>query len=200
MDLQHHWERVYNTKRTDEVSWFQPHLETSLELIRRTGAAHDARIVDVGAGASTLVDDLLDAGYSNVTLLDVSSSALQRVAERLGPRASAVTRVVGDVTRIEWEPRSFDVWHDRAVFHFLTEPDDRRRYVRQVRNALAPGGYVIVATFGPDGPQRCSGLSTARYAPEALHAEFGTGFELIERREERHHTPAGVDQQFIYCL
>jgi ubiquinone/menaquinone biosynthesis C-methylase UbiE len=200
MNPREHWERVYTTKRVDEVSWFRPHLDTSLEMIGNTGAARNARIVDVGAGASTLVDDLLDAGYSELTVLDVSAAALERAKERLGSRASDIAWIAADVTRANLPAASFDVWHDRAVFHFLTDPDDRRRYVNQVRHAVACGGHVIVATFGPDGPQRCSGLPTARYTPGGLHAEFGSDFALVDRREERHTTPAGVEQQFVYCL
>lgn len=200
MNPRDHWDRVYARKRIDEVSWFRPHLDTSWELIRRSAASPEARIVDVGAGASTLVDDLLDAGYSDVTALDVSPAALERAKERLGARASAVTWIAADVTRASLPSGRFDVWHDRAVFHFLTDPEDRRRYVEQVRHAVVPGGHVIVATFGPDGPERCSGLPTARYAPEALHAEFGSDFTLVDRREEWHTTPAGVQQQFVYCL
>jgi SAM-dependent methyltransferase len=199
-NLQEHWDRVYRTKRSDAVSWFQPHLETSLALIRQTGIAEDAPILDVGGGASTLVDDLIAAGYSDVTVLDLSEAALEAARNRLGPRASRVSWLAGDATRAVLPPSHFQVWHDRAVFHFLIDPDDRRRYVQQVLRALAPGGHVIVATFGPDGPERCSGLPTARYDADALHAEFGAQFRLLERREERHRTPAGVEQQFIYCL
>jgi SAM-dependent methyltransferase len=199
-NLQEHWDRVYRTKRSDAVSWFQPHLETSLALIRQTGIAEDAPILDVGGGASTLVDDLIAAGYSDVTVLDLSEAALEAARNRLGPRASRVSWLAGDATRAVLPPSHFQVWHDRAVFHFLIDPDDRRRYVQQVLRALAPGGHVIVATFGPDGPERCSGLPTARYDADALHAEFGAQFGLLERREERHRTPAGVEQQFIYCL
>lgn len=200
MNTQEHWDRVYRTKRPDEVSWFRTHLDTSLEFVRATGVSADAPIVDVGGGASTLVDDLLAAGYSDVTVLDVSPAALDCARSRLGPRGSAVTWVAADVTRVDLAAAHFQVWHDRAVFHFLTEPEDRRRYVQQVRRAVADGGYVIIATFGADGPQRCSGLPTARYDAEALHAEFGHEFEIVDRREELHRTPGGIDQQFVYCL
>jgi SAM-dependent methyltransferase len=199
-NLQEHWDRVYRTKQADAVSWFQPHLGTSLEMIRQTGVAADAPIIDVGGGASTLVDDLVAAGYSDVTVLDVSEAGLDAARNRLGPRASRVSWLAGDATTAALPPAHFQVWHDRAVFHFLTDPDDRRRYVQQVLRAVAPGGHVVMATFGPHGPQRCSGLPTARYDAAALHAEFGPEFRLMEQREERHRTPAGVEQQFVYCL
>ncbi len=200
MKLDEHWERVYRTKRADEVSWFRPHLETSLAFIKRTGWAPDAPIVDVGGGASTLVDDLIAAGYSDLTVLDVSAASMGAAQKRLGSPASSVKWVAGDVTQVDLPPAHFRVWHDRAVFHFLTNAKDRSRYVEQVRRAVAPGGHVIVATFGPEGPQRCSGLPVARYDAHALHQEFGADFEPVDRREERHRTPSGVDQQFVYCL
>jgi len=200
MSLEDHWNQVYRTKRTDDVSWFRPHLDTSLALIKGTGADPGAPILDVGGGASTLVDDLAAAGYSNVTVLDVSEAALQAARHRLGARAHAVAWIAADATRAVLPRAHFQIWHDRAVFHFLTDAEDRRRYVQQVRHAVAPGGHVIVATFGPDGPQRCSGLPTNRYDAGALHAEFGAGFELLEHREEQHRTPVGADQQFVYCL
>lgn len=200
MDVHDHWERVYRTKRADEVSWFRPHLDTSLSLIRRTGVAPDRAIIDVGGGASTLVDDLLAAGYRDVTVLDVSPAALDGARARLGPRASEVTWIAADVTRAELPAGRFHVWHDRAVFHFLTDPADRDRYVAQVRRAVALGGHVIVATFGPKGPERCSGLPTARYDADALHGVFGPEFTMLDSREEWHLTPGGVEQQFVYCL
>lgn len=200
MTLNEHWERVYQTKRTDEVSWFRPHLDTSLELIRETGAPPDSPIIDVGGGASTLVDDLLAAGYSDLTILDVSTAALDVVRARLGSHASHVKAMCADVTSAVFPAGCFRVWHDRAMFHFLTDVADRDRYLSQIRLAVVPGGHVIVGTFGLEGPRRCSGLPTARYDAETLHAVFGADFELLDRREERHLTPAGVSQQFTYCL
>jgi len=200
MNLEQYWDRIYRTKHAQDVSWFRPHLHTSLELISQTGVSRDAPILDVGGGASTLVDDLLAAGYSDLTVVDLSEAGLETARARLGPRASEVKWVAADVTRVNLAPSHFQVWHDRAVFHFLMEAEDRRRYVEQVRRAVAPGGHVIVATFGPEGPLRCSGLPTARYDADALHAVFGSDFALVDRREERHRTPAGADQQFVYCL
>lgn len=196
-----HWENVYRSKAVQRVSWFQDHAELSLAMIRRTGlAASETRVVDVGAGASVLVDDLLDAGYRRITVLDIAAAALSASQARLGARAGLVDWRVGDVTEAALPEAGFDIWHDRAVFHFLTRPDDRRRYVEQVRRAVRPGGYVIVATFGPNGPLQCSDLDVCRYAPEALHGEFGAGYDLIGHQTELHATPAGKTQEFVYCF
>jgi SAM-dependent methyltransferase len=172
----------------------------SLALIDSTSVSLDRPIIDIGGGASTLVDDLLARGYRDVTVLDVSASSLDVTRQRLGPRASAVTWLAEDLTEARLPHEHFAVWHDRAVFHFLVDPGAREQYVAQVRHAVAPGGHVVVATFGPEGPQRCSGLPTARYDADALHAVFGDDFEMVDRVEERHHTPAGSEQQFVYCL
>jgi ubiquinone/menaquinone biosynthesis C-methylase UbiE len=200
MNLEEHWERIYRTRQPQDVSWFRLHLQTSLELISQICVPRDAPILDVGGGASTLVADLLAAGYSDLTVVDLSEAALETARARLGRRGSEVAWIAGDATRVEFAPARFHVWHDRAVFHFLMEEEDRRRYVEQVRRAVAPGGHVIIATFGPEGPLRCSGLPTARYEADALHAVFGSDFSLVDRREERHRTPAGAEQQFVYCL
>ena len=197
-DRHQHWERVYTDKATDQVSWFQPHAASSLRLI--TGCADpDANIIDVGGGASVLVDDLLDAGYRNLTVLDLAGSALAVSRKRLGERAQSVNWIAADITRAELPAATYDVWHDRAVFHFLTDPDDRARYVAQVLKSVKPGGHVIIATFGPGGPLQCSGLDVVRYAPENLHAEFGAPFRLVGHQTETHHTPAGKEQEFVYC-
>jgi SAM-dependent methyltransferase len=200
MEMKSHWERVYESKPSDSVSWYQPHARRSFDLIRRVATDRYARILDVGAGASTLVDDLLDAGMTRVSVLDISAAALQVARQRLGPRAAAVRWIEGDITAVDLEPGSVDVWHDRAVFHFLTDPEDRAAYVRQVRRAVRPGGHVIVAAFSPEGPAKCSGLPVVRYAPESLHAQFGDAFELVVHEFEDHHTPSGAIQQFVYCL
>jgi ubiquinone/menaquinone biosynthesis C-methylase UbiE len=200
MEMKSHWEHVYGSKPSDSVSWYQPHALRSLELIRRVALDLGASILDVGGGASTLVDDLLDAGMRRMSVLDISAAALQVARRRLGPRAAAVQWIEGDITSVELAPASVDVWHDRAVFHFLTEPEDRAAYVRQVRRAVRPGGHVIVAAFSPDGPPKCSGLPVVRYAPDALHAQFGDAFELVRHEVEDHRTPAGAVQHFVYCL
>jgi SAM-dependent methyltransferase len=194
-----HWEKVYASKAVDAVSWFQPHPELSLALIWRTGSPPDAPIIDVGAGASSLVDDLLARGYQRVSVLDISGAALAHAQTRLGDRAAAVTWIEGDIRDVALPEAGYQVWHDRAVFHFLTGAADRRAYVDQVLDALRPGGHLIVATFGPDGPSECSGLPVARYAPEALAAEFGDAFRLVEQAGEAHRTPAGKVQHFVYC-
>lgn len=197
-DRHRHWEGVYRTKATDEVSWFQPHAVSSLRLIEGC-ADPSAQIIDVGGGASVLVDDLLDAGYRNLTVLDLAESALAVSRARLGERAEPVQWLAADITRAALPDAHYDVWHDRAVFHFLTDPADRARYVAQVLKSVKPGGHVIVAAFGPSGPLQCSGLEVVRYAPETLHAEFGAPFRLLGHETEIHHTPAGKEQEFVYC-
>ena len=194
-----HWERVYTTKAMDAVSWYQPHAELSLQLIQKVTNGRAADVVDVGGGASTLVDDLLDTTESSISVLDISGAALDVARLRLGPRAQRVHWIEGDITTAALQEVSFDVWHDRAVFHFLTDPTARAAYIAQVRRAVRPGGHVIIATFGPDGPLQCSGLPVIRYAPGSLHAEFGGAFELLEHMTEDHLTPAGVVQHFVYC-
>jgi SAM-dependent methyltransferase len=194
-----HWESVYQAKRPTEVSWYRPHLEVSLKLIEDAVASRDAHIIDVGAGESTLVDDLLARGYRNLYALDLSTVALDVARGRLGADASRVTWLCGDVCTFPFPPRQYDLWHDRAVFHFLTDAADRAAYVRQVARAVKPGGHVVVATFGPQGPTKCSGLDVMRYGPEALHDEFGSDFQLVKHHTELHHTPLGSTQQFTYC-
>lgn len=199
MQSKQHWEHVYSTKPIDGVSWFQEHAEQSLRLIRGTGVPLSAEIIDVGGGTSTLVDDLISIGYSALTVLDMSSTALEMSKERLGEKFKRVHWLEGDITQMELPEHTYDVWHDRAVFHFLTDPKDRQAYVAQVLRAVKPGGHVIVATFAEDGPLQCSGLPVARYSPDALHAEFGSLFELVEHQLEEHQTPFGTKQKFVYC-
>ena len=198
VDRQQHWETVYSNRATDQFSWFQQHASSSLRLIQACTDT-DAHIIDVGGGASVLVDDLLDAGYRHLTVLDLAESALAASQERLGARAQAVEWIAADITQAALPVARYDVWHDRAVFHFLTDPADRARYVAQVLKSVKPGGHVIVAAFGPGGPLQCSGLDVVRYAPDALHAEFGASFRLLKHETEVHHTPAGKDQEFVYC-
>ena len=199
MDVKNHWENVYATKAPDQVSWYRRHLETSLALIERAAPAHESSIMDVGGGESTLVDDLLLRGYKNLTILDVSQTAMEVTKKRLGSAAEQVHWLVADIVEVELEPQAYDVWHDRAVFHFLTTPERRVAYVRQVTRAVKPGGHVIVSTFGPEGPTRCSGLDVMRYDAGSLHDEFGRRFRLVESSKELHPTPFGATQQFLYC-
>ena len=170
MDARQHWERVYRTKQPTEVSWYAPHLDVSLRIIEEAAPARASRIIDVGGGEATLVDDLLERGYRDVSVLDVSATALDVAKARLGESADDVDWLCGDVTAFPFTRHQYDVWHDRAVFHFLTDQRDRAAYVRQVVHAVKPGGHVIVATFGPEGPTKCSGLDVVRYDPDALHA------------------------------
>ncbi|MBZ0091789.1 MAG: class I SAM-dependent methyltransferase [Sulfuricellaceae bacterium] len=194
-----HWEKVYQTKDSTEVSWYRNHLDTSLAFIEQTGISRDARIIDVGGGASTLVDDLLAQGYANVSVLDISAAALATAKARLGAQGEKVQWLEADITRAELPHHYYDVWHDRAVFHFLTGADDRQHYVERVLHAVKPGGHIIMACFGPDGPLQCSGLDTVRYSPDRLHGEFGAPFRLVNSASEDHRTPFGKEQQFVYC-
>lgn len=195
-----HWEQLYQTKLPIEVSWYQAEARLSLDLIRLAQPDVSAPVIDVGAGASTLVDGLLEAGYQNITVLDLAPTALALAQKRLGNRSGAVRWIAANALTVPLPTATYAVWHDRAVFHFLTDPHDRARYVAQVRAAVRPGGHVLVASFGPDGPTRCSGLDVVRYSPEAMHAEFGTSFRLLQSVREDHRTPGGGTQAFMYCL
>ena len=199
-DSQRHWNEIYRTARAEELSWFQPHARVSLELTRLALPDKSAHILDVGGGASNFVDDLLADGYRRVTVLDLAPAALALARARLGPAAGRVTWIEADVLDLPIETASIDLWHDRAVFHFLTHPDQRAQYGAQVRRTVRSGGFVLVATFASDAPPRCSGLSVMRYTPEELHGAFGDGFELVASRREVHQTPREVAQPFTYCL
>jgi 2-polyprenyl-3-methyl-5-hydroxy-6-metoxy-1,4-benzoquinol methylase len=200
VDAKTHWDRVYATRAPASRSWHRPHLETSLRLIQCSAAGNRSlSIIDVGGGDSTLVDDLLLEGFENIAVLDVSAAAIAAAQRRLGSAAGRVHWIVADVTEIDLGPKAYDLWHDRAVFHFLASPERRAAYVRQVLRAVKPGGHVIVSTFGPEGPTTCSGLPVKRYDAESLHREFGAHFRLLESFEEQHHTPSGSAQQFLYC-
>ncbi|MHB8627612.1 MAG: class I SAM-dependent methyltransferase [Aggregatilineales bacterium] len=194
-----HWEKIYTTKGIDQVCWFQTRPAESLDLIRRTGIAKTMHIIDVGAGASTLVDYLLDDHFEQITALDISPTALDTAKARLGLRAEQVTWVETDITQCALPVAHYDLWHDRAVFHFLMAAEDRRKYVEAVRRSLKPGGHIIIASFAPDGPAQCSGLDVMRYSPHSLHNEFGDDFEFLDSRRENHLTPFGTQQNFIYC-
>jgi SAM-dependent methyltransferase len=192
-----HWNALYQTKAPDDVSWYQRRPELSLALIAASGAHKDSGIIDVGGGASTLVDCLLDAGYSRLAVLDISAAALTHARSRLGQRAAEVEWFSADVTAFE-PPYRFGVWHDRAVFHFLTAARDRRGYVTTLCRTLQPGGHVIIATFALDGPSKCSGLDVMRYDERSIAAELGSQFALRDVRRETHHTPWESEQRFIY--
>jgi 2-polyprenyl-3-methyl-5-hydroxy-6-metoxy-1,4-benzoquinol methylase len=200
MNIQTHWDRIYRDKAPDAVSWYRPHLETSLTLIERAAPDLSASVIDVGGGESTLVDDLLARGYQNITVLDISQTAIDVTRTRLASASEKVRWLVGDVTTQQMDPCRYEVWHDRAVFHFLTTREARIRYVRQVANAVRRKGYAIVSTFGPEGPTTCSGLDVIRYDAKSLHEEFGVRFRLLGSTKEQHHTPFGSVQQFLYCF
>lgn len=199
MQSKSHWENVYSSKPSDRVSWFQPHAEQSMRLIRATGLGPSASIIDVGGGTSTLVDDLLADGYSNLSVLDLSGAALVVAKARLQAHAAKVQWLEADITTAALPSHAYDVWHDRAVFHFLTRQSERQAYVEAVLRAVKPGGHVIVATFADDGPTQCSGLPVMRYSADALHAEFGAPFTLAAHEREEHLTPSGAVQKFVYC-
>jgi len=200
MEAKNHWETVYETKAPDTVSWYAPHLTESLAYIQKTGLPKTAAVIDVGGGEATLVDDLLADGYTDVSVLDISAKALEVCRHRLGDRGRDVHWIAADVLAHGFAPNLVDVWHDRAVFHFLTDDAQRKAYVRQVVQALRPGGYAIVGTFGPEGPRQCSGLPVARYDADALHDEFGGSFHLVGSSTSVHTTPWGAAQQFVYCF
>jgi SAM-dependent methyltransferase len=199
VNKQEHWEKVYRTKARDEVSWFREHLDTSLRMIANTGVEKDAAIIDVGGGNSTLVDDLLDRGFADVSVLDISAEAMNDSKQRLGVKAASVNWIHEDITSAKLPADHYGLWHDRAVFHFLTNAEDRRRYVRLVMSALKLGGHIIVASFGLEGPEKCSGLEVVRYSPESMHDEFGNQFQLVDSVGETHNTPFSTTQDFVYC-
>lgn len=200
MSQRAHWEQVYSTRSPDELGWYEPHLEISLEWIKEMVADTDASIIDVGGGASTLVDDLVAEGYRSITVLDLSRTALATAKKRLRGNADAVTWLEGDVTAVSLPTGGYDVWHDRAVFHFLTDDEQKRRYVAGLSQATKPGSHLIMATFAPEAPPRCSGLPVQRYEAGQLEAVLGSGFELRRQRKELHITPGGTEQMYAYCL
>ncbi|MCU0655552.1 MAG: class I SAM-dependent methyltransferase [Polyangiaceae bacterium] len=200
MSTKDHWEQVYRTKERTEVSWYRPHLERSLELIDGLALPEEARLVDIGGGASTLVDDLLMRGFSKITVVDLAGAALEHARRRLGERGATVTWLEGDVTQPLLAPSSVDLWHDRAVFHFLADPEHQAAYRAQLASAVRPGGYAVVGTFALDGPERCSGLPVVRHDSEGLAAALGPDFSMVTEAREIHRTPAGKEQPFSYVL
>ena len=197
--MQAHWRSVFEKKASSEVSWYQPHLELSLNMIANAGIRRGSRIIDVGGGDSTLVDDLLQRGFTEITVLDIASTAIARAKHRLGNARERITWRDGDILSVSLPNHFFGLWHDRAVFHFFVEEQDRRKYVSRAANAIKPNGHLIIGTFAADGPERCSGLSTMRYSAEALAQEFQHDFTLVESQGELHRTPQGKDQKFTYC-
>ncbi len=200
MNESKHWEEIYSTTPSNQVGWYAPHLETSLQWIEELKLAADDPIIDVGGGASTLVDDLLDSGHKKLTFLELSERAIELTKERLGARSSVVSWLNGDVTEIELPSLYFGLWHDRAVFHFLVESEMRQKYREALLKALRIGGYFIIGTFSPAAPPQCSGLPVQRYTSELLCKIFGKEFELVHHQEEIHGTPSGVEQAYVYCL
>lgn len=195
-----HWNEVYATRPADQVGWYKPHLDTSLGWIETLDLEPGAPIIDVGGGASTLVDDLLQKGHCDVTVLDLSARALELARQRLESRAGRVTWLEGDIAETNLPCEKYRLWHDRAVLHFLVEPADREQYRQALLRALQPDGYVIIGVFAPDAPPQCSGLPVQRYSVETLSAFFGSEFELLRQRHEPHFTPSGLEQSYVYCL
>jgi hypothetical protein len=197
-ERQRHWNEVYATKSADKVSWFQPRAEMSMLLIEAAGATKESAIIDIGGGSSVLIDQLLDAGFADVTVLDISERALIGSKDRLGARAAEIHWIVGDI--LAWSPaRTYNVWHDRASFHFLTGANDRAAYRATLLKGLRPRGALILGTFAEDGPERCSGLPVQRWSTETLAAELGPEFRLIQSLREDHRTPGGAIQPFTWA-
>ncbi len=194
-----HWETVYQTKAATAVSWYRPHLDISLDLIAEAVPDRDAAIIDIGGGEATLVDDLLARGYRQLSVLDISQAAIDVAKQRLGTQAAQITWLAADVLQASLPEQHFDLWHDRALFHFLTTAEQRAAYVHQLTRTLKLGGHVVIATFSPQGPERCSGLEVVRYDAASLQQALGSRFELIDSLPELHHTPFGTTQSFTYC-
>ena len=199
MSNREHWEKAYTSKAADELGWYSPHLRTSIDWIEQLGLSADSTIIDVGGGASALVDDLLDAGYRSITVLDISQKALSTVQERLEEKSDLVNWLRADITTAELPCREYELWHDRAVFHFLIESKDRNAYRQNLLKALKPNGHVIIGTFAPEAPPKCSGLPVRRYGEQQLADELGSEFALVNHVKELHVTPGGVEQEYQYC-
>src|SRR5215831_1698842 len=200
-DRHSHWENIYRTKPADHVSWYQSKPEKSLQIIHdfMPATKHPA-VIDVGGGASTLVDYLLADGYDSPVVLDIAETAIKEAKERLGGSAQKVAWVVADITKVDLPANAYDLWHDRAVFHFLTRPEDQKKYLRSVEKALKAGGVIVLSTFAPDGPEKCSGLNVRRYDCEMLERLLGDHFILVLSDRELHETPSHTQQAFSYCV
>lgn len=199
MDFKDHWDNVYSTKDSKAVSWFQSHANRSLKLIQEC-VNPTAAVIDVGGGASTLVDDLLASGFNDLSVLDISGAALEAARQRLGTQVSKVSWYETSVMTADMPEHAFDLWHDRAVFHFLVSSADRQRYVQKMQQSLCADGWVVMATFADDGPQKCSGLPVMRYTASSLADTLGDGFKLVRHEREQHQTPGGALQSFLYCV
>lgn len=199
MSQKGHWEHVYSTQRAEKLGWYKPHLQPSLAWIKGLNLAEDAPVIDVGGGASTLADDLLAAGFRSLTVLDISTKALSSVKTRLGNQADMVTWLDGDITSVDLPTRYYALWHDRAVFHFLTVLEQQQKYRNNLLKALQPEGHLIIGAFAPEAPQRCSGLPVQRYSLEQMENALGGEFELKRHNKELHITPGGVEQMYLYC-
>jgi ubiquinone/menaquinone biosynthesis C-methylase UbiE len=201
MPLRSHWENVYQTKNSNSVSWFSPHLSLSLQIILETHIDKNSPVIDVGGGAANLVDDLLQEGFHDITVLDISEESLEISKKRLGPAADKVRWLASDITAAQLPKNHYGFWHDRAVFHFLVTPEDREKYKQILKQALKSQGYVMIATFSLDnGPTKCSGLEVMRYNSDTLTKELGHEFKLMSHHKELHKTPSGTTQEFVYCL
>lgn len=198
MNRKQHWENIYETKKLEEVSWYQPKPDISLELIQQSGIAKDAAIIDIGGGDSFLVDNLLEEGYKDVTVLDISEKAIERAKERLGERAESVSWIISDIA--EFKPdREYDLWHDRAAFHFLTDKKDQQHYVNIASEGIANGGSLIIGTFSKNGPEKCSGLEIKQYSEEEMSDLFAASFQKQSCKEIIHNTPFDTTQSFLFC-
>jgi ubiquinone/menaquinone biosynthesis C-methylase UbiE len=192
-----HWENIYTNRSAQDMSWYREHLNISLDFIQKCSLPLDASIIDVGGGASTLADDLCESGYVNVSVLDISKTALEKARQRLGAMADRVQWMEGDMTRVQLPFEHYDLWHDRAVFHFLTNSSERQAYVEAATRAVKSGGFIIIATFSPEGPAKCSGLPVQRYDVATLVRQFSECV-LLDSQTEIHQTPSGTSQSFTY--
>lgn len=199
MNRKAHWENVYASRQSDDLGWYEPHLQISLDWINALQLAPDAAIIDIGGGASTLVDDLLLLGHRNISVLDISDKALSTIKTRLAADAERVNWLAGDITTIDLPAQRYALWHDRAVFHFLTSAGQQQRYREQLLKALQPQGHLIMGVFAPEAPPQCSGLPVQRYSLEQITNTLGEAFELKSHRKDLHITPGGVEQMYLYC-